>query len=492
MHSEGRARLHLGAATDWLPRWLAVIFPISIVSIASSALGQGYLVPPQGFGGSPSTPQMGVPTWTTQQAAQQAGDASATPPPTTSTTTSPTASPTGPTEAGTTAPGTAGQTQMTPAQTPGPVAAAPAESLMQWGVLHLRARASYQFLYDSGLHSQPGDSTETYSQTFTPGVTIMAGPHVTLDYSPSFRFFSQREFHNTIDHFVSLTAGASYGDKWTFGLSQSFSRTDEPLIETSGQTDEEDYSTGLNVSYRFSDRISLSTSAGMGLVVINNKTAPGVGTNSPVSPLTDSRSYNGSEWLNYKFDQKLDGGVGVSLGYSEQSGGFRSLDEEYSGRVNWRPGAKLSISVSGGLEDRQFLNTGAPDILTPIFSAVAGYQLFSQTTISLTASRTVSASLFESQVTESTQFGIGLQQRLLGHLHLNAGFGYATSDYRTTLGPFSVVRSDSGMSYTVGLNLPFLKHGNLATFYSYTQNTSTQKGFGFSSSEAGVSLGWAY
>lgn len=476
MHSEGRGRLHLGAATDWLPRWLAVVFPFSI---AGAALGQGYLVPPPGFGGAPSTPQPGVPTWTTQQAAQQAGDQAAS------------SSPSSTTTPGTTTTGTPGETQTSTGQTAVAPASAPVESLMEWGALHLHARMGYQFLYDSGLHDQPGKSTDTYSQTVTPGITIMVGPHVTLDYSPSFRFFSQRGFRDTIDHFVSLTAGASYGE-WAFGLSQSYSKTDEPLVQTSSQTDEQDFSTGLNASYHFSDKVSFETSAGLGMSVLGgNQTVQTGGTNAPLA-LTDSTAYSLSEWVDYKFDQKLDAGVGVTLSYSEQNGGFRSLSEMYQGRVSWRPGQKLSISLTAGMQDEQFLNSDAPDILTPIFSATAAYQLFEQTMFSITASRSVSASLFQSQVTESTQFGAGIQQRLLGHLQFTAGYSYVLSDYKLTFGKFGIARSDTSSSYSVGLNLPFLKRCNFSTFYSYTQNSSSEKGFAFSSSEAGATLSWAY
>jgi hypothetical protein len=474
MNLEGRTRLHLGAATNWLPRWLAVVFPFSI---AGSVLGQGVLVPGPGYQGSSGTPQLGSPGWNAGPATAQ-GNVQAN-----------------------------GQNNAAPATPEGengenaaaPVGA-PVQGLLRWGSLHVRTRASYQFLYSTGVHAAPGQSADTFTHTLSPGVTLDLGPHVSVDYSPSFRFFSQRDFHNTVDQFVTLTAGAGYGD-WTFGVSQSFSRSDEPLVQTSGQTDTENYLTGVNASYRFNDKISLETSASVDLMAVGSNPAlvdrthsPGGRpiTNTPPALLTDSQNYSATEWLNYTFDEKLNAGVGVTVGYSEQNVGFRSLDEQYLGRFTWTPGNKLNVSLNGGIEDQQFLNSGAPDIVNPIFSVSAGYHLFEQTSFSLFASRAVSASLFQSQITETAQVGLGFQQRLLGAVELSLGFAYGTSDYKTTAGTLATVRSDETTSYSVALGVPFLKHGSFGTFYEYTKNSSSAGGFGFGSSQAGATVSWAY
>jgi hypothetical protein len=473
MHLDGRARPQLEAATDWLPRWLAVLFPFSI---AGTVLGQSVLAPPPGFQNAPATPQMGVPGWSAGPASGQVNE---------------------PINAGANNGQVNGQPNTGPEAQPGETATAPAsapvQSLMQWGALHLRARATYQFLYSTGIHSAPGQSADTFTHTLSPGLTIAIGPHVSLDYTPSFRFFSERNFHNTIDQFVGLSAGASYGD-WAFGLSQSFSRSDEPMIETSSQTDEENYLTGLSATYHFNDKISFQTSGSIGLTVIGSGSTnvfTGGGTNAPEG-LSDSQNYSGSEWMDYQFDEKLAGGLGVTVGYSAQEGGFNSLDEQYLGRATWRPGTKLTFYLNGGIEDRQFLNTGAPDIVTPIFSASATYHLLEQTTFSLAASRSVNASLFRSDITETTQVSIGLQQRLLGKLQLSLGFSYGTSDFKSTVANLMTARSDENKAYSIGLSVPFLKRGSFGTFYAYSQNSSTDAGFGYSSSQAGATLSWAY
>lgn len=481
MHLEALKRRRRDAVTSRLSRWLAALFPFSIVG---SVLGQSMLTPPPGFQGAPSVPQMGVPSGSGPVLNNQVNDAI-------------NASSTQSTGEGTPAL-TTGE-EGTPAEGAGKEKGGvgvlnPAQDLMQWGALHLHAAASYQFLYDSEIHTQPGASTSTMTHSFTVPITALIGPHVTLNYTPSYRIFSERDFHNTLDHFASLSAGVGYG-ACSFGLSQSFSRTDEPLIETSGQTSQDNYNTGLSMGVRLNDRVSLSTSVGMDFNYVNGGQTnifTGGGTNTPAI-LTDTRSFSGSEWLNYQVDEKLGTGIGVTFGYSDQKGGFRSIDQQYEGKVSWHPGDKLSLQMTGGMEVQQFLNAdGAPDNVTPILSATLSYQALEHTSFALFADRTVSPSLFELQITEVTSVGVGFQQRLLGALQFSAGFNYSVNDFKTTTGQSIIARTDDIFTYTAGLSLPVLKHGSLAVFYAYNKDLSSQAGFSYASSEIGATVTWAY
>lgn len=481
MSLDGRTRLRLGAAAHRLPRWLAVLFPFSIVG---TLFGQGFLVPPPVAPNASAVPTMGNVSGNTRAVAGQ-NDAQIIGGMNGEATGNAAAQPNG--EAAVPA-GTEGETSGAAAA---PLAA-PVTSLMQWGALHLHARANYQFLYAAGIHSEPGNSADTFTHTITPGLDLDLGPHVRLSYSPSIRFYSQKDFHNTVDHFASLSANAGYGD-WTLGLSQGFSMTDEPLVQTSSQTQQKDYSTGLTAQYQLNDQMFLNTIAGVNLLSVNGTNVfSGPASNSANSTLTDSQTYSGAEWFGYTFNEKLSGSVGVAVDYTEQNGGFTSLDEEYCGRFDWRPGEKLTVSATGGFEDRQFLNSSTPDLWTPIFNAGISYRLLDHTSLSLSASRTVDASLFQHLITESSMVGVGVQQRLLGLMSLSLGFGYSKSDFKSTTGKLVTSRSDEGTSYSAGLSVPFREHWNFAGFYEYSQNTSSAGGFGYSSSQVGMALSWAY
>ena len=66
------------------------------------------------------------------------------------------------------------------------------------------------------------------------------------------------------------------------------------------------------------------------------------------------------------------------------------------------------------------------NLITPIFSGTIQYQPFKQTQLTLSASRSVSPSYYQSQYTETTSVSAGLSQRLLHQFNLALGGGYST------------------------------------------------------------------
>lgn len=388
--------------------------------------------------------------------------------------------------------GAAGQTepvsQGLAAAVPGTKAA---EDFLTWGALHAKTHVTYQLLFATGVQSSPGQANDTITQTVSPGVALGLGRHWVLDYEPSLRFYSDSHFHNTFDQLLSLNGGVTYGD-WAFGLSQAYVRSDEPTVQTGSQTGQQSYTGALNASHTFSDKWSLEMDAGVTLVFVDQSGNQISQTNVPVTPpLSDSQNYFASGWLNYQVDPKIGLAAGVTGGYSAQNGGLSSVNENFMGRIVLHPGEKLTLSADGGVSDTHFLNSDAPDLWSPIYAASATYHLFEPTTFSLAASRSIQPSLFQHQVADNTLVSVGVQQRLVGKLQLSLGYAYTRSDYVSSqLG--STQRADEGNSYQVGLSTSFLTHGSVGTFYQYSENSSSGKGFNFSSNQAGFTLTWAY
>lgn len=358
--------------------------------------------------------------------------------------------------------------------------------LLQWADVHVRTHVTYQFLDGTGVLSSPGQSGNVITHTLNPGLTIALGSHWTLDYEPSLVFYSSGRFQNSFDQSISLNGGTTYGN-WRLGLSQGYSMSDQPQVETASQTSLQSYSVGLSASYDFNNNWSLDMNAGASFSFVDQSQSK---TNF-FAPLSDSQSYFASGWMNYQFNPKIAVAAGLSGGYSDQSGGFSSVDEQLLGRVILRPGEKLSISVDGGVENQEFLNSGGTELWNPIMAASASYHVFTPTTLTLAASRSVEPSLFANQVIEGTTVSLGLAQRVLSVLQLSLSYTHTISDYiGSTTG--TAQREDTGNSYQASLSMAFLKHGSIGTFYQYSQNSSNQKEFSFSSHQAGVTLTWAY
>src|SRR6185503_14648059 len=94
--------------------------------------------------------------------------------------------------------------------------------------------------------------------------------------------------------------GTAYED-WVFGLSQGFTRSSAPLVETGTQTEQDAYTTALNGSYRMNSKMSLDLGLNQ-----NFRFAQG---------LQNSREWSTLDWLNYQFFPRLDVAIGAGFGY---------------------------------------------------------------------------------------------------------------------------------------------------------------------------------
>jgi hypothetical protein len=366
---------------------------------------------------------------------------------------------------------------------------------LQWGPVTLHPHVSYQFLYGNGLQTSPGQQQNSIVQGVSPGILFSLGDHWTLDYTPTLNFYSSHSFKDTLNHAVQLGWGTAYGD-WFFSGAQSFASTSDPNIVTAAQTDQQTYSTAFNAAYQFNSKMSVD----MGLNQNFNYVGNGASSTNYLQTLANSKSWSTMDWLNYQFWPRFNAGLGAGFGYTIQDNSPDSIYEQLQARVNWRATDKISFQLSGGLHDQQYLSGGAGDLVTPIFDATIQYQPFEQTKFSLSASRTVSSSYFQNQVTENTGISAGLNQRLLGKLFLDLSGGYAKTKYvASATGPSTTTgRNDDVYSFNARLTYPLLQRATVSVFYGYSHNSSSQSGFtsasgfGYTSRQVGFEIGYRY
>jgi hypothetical protein len=346
------------------------------------------------------------------------------------------------------------------------------DPLVRLGPVSVRPHVLYRFMYGDGIPSAPGSRVSTTIQNFSPGLLLGIYDHWSIDYTPTWTFYSSRDFKNTLNHDVRLLGGGSY-ENWTFGLSQGYSLTSEPLIETGTQTEQETFLTGLSASYRFNSKMWVDLG-------VNQTIASTEGFNS-------YREWSTSDWLNYEFYPRLNAGLGLELGYVDMDIGPNMLYERYLGRVQWRATDKVSFRVSGGVEDRQFLDSPQSDELSPIAGLSVQYEPFDVTRISVNVDNTVTPSYVTTGSTETTSVMGDLNQRLLGFLFLDLGGGYRRVHY---VG--SIPRTDDFYVFNARLSCSFLKRGRAAAFYQYSKNDSTDTDFSYNSNQVGFELGYYY
>ncbi|HUC84710.1 MAG TPA: hypothetical protein VL970_05910 [Candidatus Acidoferrales bacterium] len=369
--------------------------------------------------------------------------------------------------------------------------------IFRYGWLQLHPQASYSFSYGNGIEYAPGSQEKLIIQQLSPGILIDLGQHWALDYTPTFQFYSSSKFADNVNQSVALTGMVDY-EAWTFGLSHSTQITSEPMVETAAQTDTETHTTTVSASRALNSQISTDFAVNQTIML--------------VSGFDNSFDWNTLDWINYEFWPRLNAGLGAGGGYvlvenngqgngqvaaSGQSGSYNQYYEQVQGRLNWRATDKISFQISGGLEDRQFELPGAGDTLDPLFSVTIQYQPFKFTQISLTASRTTAASDFylASQQTETTLVGLNVSQRLWRKYTLGAGISYSQLDYSTpsfAAAAEAANRTDDLVTFNVQLSHPFYKRGTWSLFYQYLDDTSSQAGYSFHSSQVGFSVSYSF
>jgi hypothetical protein len=372
-----------------------------------------------------------------------------------------------------------------------------ADEPFHWGLLTLRPHVFYSLTYADGLQSSPSNHQASAINAISAGMLINIGRHWSLDYTPTLTYYSNRHFQDSLDQSVSLTGGTSYGD-WDFSLSQSYTSTSDPQVETASQTPTETYNTALSALWKFGDRMSVNFGLQQNFQFASSSVGVGSSTNTDnvtklfsIQALDNSRDWSTLEWLNYQFAPRFDVGLGVGAGYVGVDAGPDQTYEQMRGRINWRATDKISIQLNAGFEERQLQTGGAGDLFNPIFGAAIQYQPFEHTRISLDASRSVEPSYFQDQVQETTSVNVSLNQRLLQKFYFDLGVGYNSIDYTGTTG-LGGNRTDNYYFLNARLSHSFFKRGTLSIFYQHTENSSSQPGFGYASNQVGLEVGYSY
>lgn len=384
---------------------------------------------------------------------------------------------------------------------PPPAAVAPEEPRLQWGSVNFRPHFLYRFLYGDGLPARSGDKITTAINEVYPGILFEVGPHWRLDYTPSLHYYSNSRFRDTTDQSVALDGATTY-QNWDLGLSQHYTTTSQPLIETAAQTDQEIYATAINATCHFNTQASLELGLNQNFRFLGQNSAANLVGNN----LIDSKEWSTLDWFNYQFRPTFGAAVGVGAGYVDLSAGSATSGkqpqapisamsyEQFQARIRWQAADKLSLELSGGIEDRQFLDVNAPDSVSPLLSASIVYRPFEGTSVSLEAARSVmtSYSADYGQVFENTDLNGHFQQRLLKKLQLDLTGGYRTVSYQANFVGGSGSREDHYTYFNARLSVPFLKRGTAGVFYQAGDNTSSVSEFQLSSRQVGFDAGYRF
>jgi hypothetical protein len=353
--------------------------------------------------------------------------------------------------------------------------------LIDYGLVRVRPHVLYSWVKSFGILAGPGQPVDTIIQTIAPGTLLEIGQHWTLDYEPSWKFYSNPAFRNSADQAASVVGGTSRGDL-SLGFSQRYSSENYIELATGQQTYQKTYSTTINITYRVGDRTRLDTTL--------SRMARYANTFTETTP--DLLQWMTADWLHYEFSTRLDTAIGVNYTFDDLSSGTDMSRIQPQARISWRASDKISFYFQGGIETVNYRTGGLRSDSTPIYSGFVAYRPFDTTTLSVEASTNLRPSYFSDQNVESTGWSANLEQRLLGRFFLSVNVNRQETNYVATASGIAAGRNDIYYTYNGRLSTPVLRRGTIALTYATGRNSSSNKEFEVSSHQIGCEVGYQF
>ncbi len=369
-----------------------------------------------------------------------------------------------------------------------------APGIYQWEGLDFHPHLLYRVIYGDGIPTSPTNHAKTFIQEVSPGLLVLIGDNWSLDYTPTLQLYSDSKLQDFTDELITLNGHANYHD-WGFQLSQTYSSSFSPLLETEALTKQEDYLTDLSASRVLNSQFSTQ----FGVSQSFRSTILG-------SLSQDIKEWTGHAGLNYQVWSGFSANLTGTYGYDLDQPGANMTFEQVQAAFTWAPGEKLSMTAGAGVEVRQLLGS---ELINPLFNGTITYKPWEHTVASLTASRTVSPSFFNNDVIVITTVSGSVSQRFLEHLTAEVSGGYTTTPFVgfaqigeftnfhqiNAPNPTSVVqqnRSDITRYAMVRLSTEFRERGTISIFYSYNKTTSGLAAYDLTSTQLGLEIGWRY
>ncbi|MGH7942146.1 MAG: hypothetical protein ACREE6_07205 [Limisphaerales bacterium] len=363
----------------------------------------------------------------------------------------------------------------------------------QWDRFIVRPHMDYQFTKAYHLLAAPSNQVDTTIQRVSPGLLFDLGPHWALDYTLSLAWYSNTNFGTEVDHSITLTGQTVYGD-WNLGFLQSVLLTRSPLIEFGGQTYQDYFNTSVTGHHEDNQYVSEDLDLNQNIQIF-----PGGG-------FEDMSSWSTVDWLNYQPQSHFNIGISPGLGYNDAVYGPDSAFEQAQTRVNWRLTDILSVQLSAGVVETEFLGSeGNGNLFSPIYSGTLDFKPFSQTEISVFASRYSSPSMLVDEYAEGSTVGCSIGQRLLGQFYVGAQASYSDQKYIGTaiavipISPTVDVierlnegRQDKYYTFSARLGHSFLQRGNISVFYQYSGDSSSVSGYSFAGNQFGGEVSYSF
>jgi hypothetical protein len=362
---------------------------------------------------------------------------------------------------------------------------------------HYALSLNLRAVYDDNIFLTDTDHVNDFYFTIEPDVTLGFGDivgtdqnFVRVDYAPGAILYLDHSSADALQHIIRLQGQYHFQRlSITFGqdiqllnganLNSISSTGPNPVppirLDAGANTDQNLYTTNAAFSYDLTGKTFL-TGAIQYLV-----------SDYPAS-LIGSETLSGNLFFNFTYSPKLVIGVGGTAGYNwvDDPSPNQSY-EQINGRVTYQVSGKVSLNASGGVEFRQFQNSGRNgSYVSPVYELTASYEPFDGTSVSLSGSRrTQNSAVAAGQDYSSTNITFGVRQRFLQRIYFGVALGYENSSYFSTSTGTDAPREDNYYFVQPAVDITLTRYWTSGAYYLHRQNNSSSN-FGFDNNQAGV------
>lgn len=350
-------------------------------------------------------------------------------------------------------------------------------SPLQLGPVLFRPAINYKYTDANNLLRSIGDEQDSEIQDISLDLNFDYQEFWSFSYRPTWTYYSNDLFEDSDSHSAQFSSDFSVAD-WRIGFNQSFRDSNNSLVQTGSQTEQESWGTTLSASRQLNSSLYIDLSTDQDIRSTNI--------------YSDVSENSVSAWLRHQASPTASSSIGVTWGYADIDPGLNTEYMQFLLRFGFKPSDKLTANLQGGIDSREIDAQGFDKEDNPTYNASLQYQPFDYTTIGINLSRSVSASYFSNFNNETEAITFSLRQRLLGRFFLTASLGERSSEYLDLLGAFAVGRADDYDSFSVNLSTTLVDKLNVSAFYRKNENATNLIGYGFSSDQTGFQIGYRY
>jgi hypothetical protein len=303
-----------------------------------------------------------------------------------------------------------------------------------------------------------------------------------LTYNPMFQWFYdsiQSQDGDTVDHAMNhsvLWSTAWTGARLRTNLDLTYVALDGANIEVGQWVTQNTATANFGMSYDYSPKTTVGTNITTQLIDVS-------GT------FLNQNQYMAALFATYQITPKIRIGPNLGYSYAEVDGGSDTESIQYQLQAIWAATAKLTLSMTGGVEDRTF-SGGEEGTVSPVFMMDANYNPSGdgRTSIGLSGYRRFTPSVaLADQGFYATGVTANFSQQLGYRLALTTMAGYEFTDYESMASDIQAGRSDDILFWRTQLTYALNERISFTVFYQLTENEST--GFGansFSRNQYGI------